>query len=141
MKNLTDLTVFCLALVATLCLATAQAAEAEAEAELGTETVYVMIEPYLVTNFTKKNGRLGYINTLPRIITTKADEAIVENHMPMIKAYLVELLGAMLEEKLTDNMQRPQIQKEATEGLQKLFKEEVGKTVVTGVLFKKFLTM
>ncbi len=139
MKKLTLLTVYWLALAGILYQATLQAAEAETE--LGTETVYVMIEPYLVTNFTKKNGRLGYINTLPRIITTKADEAIVENHMPMIKAYLVELLGAMSEEKLTDNMQRPQIQKEATEGLQKLFKEEVGKTVVKGVLFKKFLTM
>ncbi|HFB66446.1 MAG TPA: hypothetical protein ENJ60_12990, partial [Aeromonadales bacterium] len=43
------------------------------EVDPGKETVYVMVEPYLITNFVKKNGRLGFLNTLPRIITTKAN--------------------------------------------------------------------
>ncbi len=112
-----------------------------AEEDPGAETVYVTIEPYLITNFSKKNGRLGYLNSLPRIITTKENEPLVDLHMPMIKDYMVTLLSSMSEEKLTDNMQRPEIQKEATAGLQKLFQEEVGKKVVDGILFKKFLTM
>ncbi len=112
-----------------------------AEENPGAETVYITIEPYLITNFVKKNGRLGFLNSLPRIVTTKENEALVDLHMPMIKDYMVELLSSMPEEKLTDTSQRPSIQKEATAGLQKLFKEEVGKKVVDGVLFKKFLTM
>ncbi len=112
-----------------------------AEENPAAETVYITIEPYLITNFVKKNGRLGFLNSLPRIVTTKENEALVDLHMPMIKDYMIELLSSMPEEKLTDTSQRPSIQKEATAGLQKLFKEEVGKTVVEGVLFKKFLTM
>jgi len=112
-----------------------------AEEDPRKETVYITIEPYLITNFVKKNGRLGFLNSLPRIVTTKEDEPFVELHMPMIKDYMVELLSAMTEEKLTDTSKRAAIQKEATAGLQKLFQEEVGKKVVDGILFKKFLTM
>lgn len=105
------------------------------------ETVYVLVEPYLITNFIKKNGRLGYLNTLPRIVTTKANEALVDQNMPLIKDFLVEYLGSLSESKLRDIKQRTVIQKEAMQGIQKLFKEEVGKTVVTGLIFKKFLMM
>jgi len=112
-----------------------------ADQDPGKETVYVTIEPYLITNFVKKNGRLGFLNSLPRIVTTKENEALVELHMPLIKDYMVELLSSMTEEKLTDTTQRASIQKEVTAGLQKLFQEEVGKKVVDGILFKKFLTM
>jgi flagellar FliL protein len=112
-----------------------------AEQEAGKETVYVTIEPYLITNFVKKNGRLGFLNSLPRIVTTKEDEALVDLHMPLIKNYMVEFLSAIPEEKLTDPAQRAAIQKEATAGLQKIFEDETGKKVVNGILFKKFLTM
>ncbi len=111
------------------------------EKDPGKETVYVAIEPYLITNFTKKNGRLGYLNTLPRIVTIKANEKLVDDNMPLIKDFLVEFLGAQPEEKLKDVRQRAALQKEAIQGLRKLFKEEVGKPVVDGLIFKKFLTM
>ncbi len=111
------------------------------EVDPGKETVYVMVEPYLITNFVKKNGRLGFLNTLPRIITTKANEALVDDNMPLIKDFLVEYLGSLPEEKLRDIKQRSVIQKEAMQGIQKLFKEEVGKPVITGLIFKKFLMM
>ncbi len=111
------------------------------EADPGKETVYVMVEPYLITNYIKKNGRLGYLNTLPRIITTKANETLVDDNIPLIKDFLVEYLGSIPEEKLKDIKQRATIQKEATQGIQKLFKEEVGKPVVDGLIFKKFLMM
>ncbi|HFB66044.1 MAG TPA: hypothetical protein ENJ60_10960, partial [Aeromonadales bacterium] len=111
------------------------------EVDPGKETVYVMVEPYLITNFVKKNGRLGFLNTLPRIITTKANKALVDDNMPLIKDFLVEYLGSLPEEKLRDIKQRSVIQKEAMQGIQKLFKEEVGKPVITGLIFKKFLMM
>jgi len=116
---------------------TAQAAESNP----GAETVYVTIEPYLTTNFVKKNGRLSFLSTIPRIVTSKDDEALVDRYMPMIKDFMVEYLSALPEEMITNPSQRPKIQKENTAGLQKLFEQEVGKKVVTGVLFKKFLTM
>jgi len=136
MKNLMIFSILTMALWLSIPTATFAAEE-----DPGKETVYVTIEPYLITNFVKKNGRLGFLNSLPRIVTTKEDEPLVELHMPMIKDYMVELLSAMTEEKLTDTSQRAAIQKEATAGLQKLFQEEVGKKVVEGILFKKFLTM
>ena len=114
--------------------------KAEEADDAGDEIVYVMVEPYLYTNFIKKNGRLGVLNTVPGIITTKKNEALVDNNMPLVKDFLVEYLGAIPEQKLKDISKRKEIQQGAVKGLRKLFKEEVGKTVVDGLIFKKFLT-
>lgn len=104
------------------------------------EEVYVMVEPYLYTNFIKKSGRLGVLNTLPGIITTKENEALVNDNMPFVKDFLVSYLSSMPEQKLKDIAQRKAIQDGAVKGLQQLFQKEVGKKVVTGLIFKKFLT-
>jgi len=105
------------------------------------EITYIRIEPFIITNYPKKNGRYGFINVEPSLIVDSKEAILqVQDHMPMIKDFFIFLFGSYDEDTITDYTQRDQIRKQATDGLKKRFTEEVGKPIVKDVIFVKYIT-
>ncbi len=105
------------------------------------EITYIRIEPFIITNYPKKNGRYGFINVEPSLIVDSKEAVLqVQDHMPMIKDFFIFLFGSYDEDTITDYTQRDQIRKQATDGLKKRFTEEVGKPIVKDVIFVKYIT-
>jgi flagellar FliL protein len=110
------------------------------QAQEALETQYVPVEPYIITNFIKKNGKIGFINVTPTLVVKgPEDAAAAEDNMPLVQDYLTSFLGRQPAEVITDVSKIPQLRKEATAGLQKVFQEELGRPVVVDVLFSKFV--
>jgi len=105
------------------------------------ETFYIQVEPFIVTNYLKKDGRFGFINVEPSIVV-KGQEAktLVNDNMPMIMDSIIFLLSSYDEATLTDFTQRDNIRNQAKQNLQALFTKEVGKPIVDNVLFIKYIT-
>lgn len=102
---------------------------------------YVSVEPFVITNFVKDNGNLGFINVEPSImVLDKHDENTLNRHIPIVKDYFIFMLGSLDESTIKDYKQRNKILQRSKKELQKLFIRETGKPVVQGVLFEKYIT-
>jgi len=101
---------------------------------------YVPVEPYILTNFVKKNGGIGFLNVLPELVVTDDDDAtLAKDNMPLVKDYLIMLFSEQDSSVLTNFTKLPQLRAKATAGLQALFKKTTGRTVVKDVLFSKYV--
>ncbi len=102
---------------------------------------FVTLEPYVITNYVKPTGRLGFVNAEVVLVVLGAeDQAALEENLPLVEDYVTQVLSAAPEETLRDVKKRNgELRQSVLSGLQKLLAEEVGRPLVQDVLFTKFL--
>ncbi|ENM3738993.1 TPA: flagellar basal body-associated protein FliL [Vibrio cholerae] len=104
------------------------------------QLAYFTLEPELTTNFFTKGNKLGYIQVRIDIMVAKAsDLPIVEQHQPLIRDAVVELLGKQTEDTIKSLAGREDLRKSLVNRLNNILLPEVGRTVIADLLFTKYI--
>lgn len=110
-----------------------------------TEAIYVKIrteggKPYFIANFTGDKGSQRFLQVYVEVRTR--DEAVKEElgkHMPLIVSQLQMLFSSQSLRDMQTAEGRLRLQVQATEMIQALLKEEMGKPGIETVLFTNFV--
>ncbi|GLQ74653.1 flagellar basal body-associated protein FliL [Vibrio penaeicida] len=116
------------------------AAGATEEEKTGPQFAYYTLQPDLTTNFHTSGKKLGYLQV--RIDIMVADATFVpllEQHTPLIRDAVIDLLGKQGEDKVKSLSGREDLRKELMAHLNEILLPETGKTVVSDLLFTKYL--
>lgn len=103
---------------------------------------FVPMEPSLIANFQRKDGKkLGVLQAQVQITTkTNAGVDLIYANMPLLRDKLLSLLSAMTEEQVRDLKARDAVRKSAVAEMRKLLKEVGGdEKSVEGILFTGFM--
>ncbi|WP_240615625.1 flagellar basal body-associated protein FliL [Alteromonas facilis] len=102
---------------------------------------YMALEPDIVTNYLSGNARtLGFVRVTVELMLDDADNLeIVEHHMPLLRAIVIEVFGRQPEDKVKSLTGREDIRRTILQLLQQRMEKEAGKPVVSDVIFTKYL--
>ncbi|ASK56743.1 flagellar basal body-associated protein FliL [Vibrio tarriae] len=104
------------------------------------QLAYFTLEPDLTTNFFTKGNQLGYIQVrIDIMVANAADLPIVEQHQPLIRDAVVELLGKQTEDTIKSLAGREDLRKSLVNRLNNILLPEVGRTVIADLLFTKYI--
>ncbi len=110
------------------------------EEELVPKLAYFTLEPDLTTNFHTKGKKLGYVQVrIDIMVANSADTAIIEQHQPLIRNSVVELLGQQSEDTIKSLTGREDLRKALVEKLNEALLAETGRMVIADLLFTKYL--
>lgn len=113
---------------------------AEEEEGMKPQFGYFTLAPDLTTNFMTAGKKLGYIQVRVDImVANNLLLSTLEMHTPLIRDALVEILGQQPEDKIKSLAGREEIRKTCLEHINALLLAETGKTVITDLLFTKYL--
>ncbi|WP_420807511.1 flagellar basal body-associated protein FliL [Alteromonas flava] len=99
------------------------------------------LEPDIVTNYLSGNARtLGFVRVTVELMLDDADNLeVVEHHMPLLRAIVIEVFGRQPEDKVKSLTGREDIRRTILQLLQQRMEKETGKAVVSDVIFTKYL--
>ncbi|MGY0617558.1 flagellar basal body-associated protein FliL [Vibrio sp. FJH11] len=104
------------------------------------QLAYFTLEPDLTTNFYTKGKKLGYVQArIDIMVMSQQDLAIVEHHQPLIRDAVIELLGRQTEDTIKSLSGREELRKTLVKTLNETLLPETGKTVISDLLFTKYL--
>ncbi|PJC84999.1 flagellar basal body-associated protein FliL [Vibrio sp. HA2012] len=106
----------------------------------GPQFAYFTLAPDLTTNFYTKGKKLGYLQV--RIDLMVADATYIsalEKHQPLIRDAIIEKIGEQPEDKIKNLAGREELRKELMEYLNDILLAETGRTLLTDLLFTKYL--
>lgn len=110
--------------------------------EEDTSLRFVPVEPNIVTNFQRKDGKkLGVIQVQVQLATpTNAGVDAIYEYLPLLRDKLIVLLSSMSEEQVKSLPEREKARQGAVAELRKLLKEQ-GKDekALQGILFTGFM--
>lgn len=112
----------------------------EAESEPATQLAYFTLEPDLTTNFFTKGKDLGYIQVrIDIMVSDAADVPLIEQHQPLIRDTVVEMLGKQTEDTVKSLAGREDIRKNLVTKLNDLLIAETGRPIIADLLFTKYM--
>lgn len=101
---------------------------------------YFTLEPDLTTNFYTEGKKLGYVQVRIDIMVADAIYLpVVEHHQPLIRDAVVEHLGRQNAEVIKSLAGREATRRHLVESLNNLLITETGKSVITDLLFTKYI--
>ena len=101
---------------------------------------YYGFEPEIVTNYISGHKKLGYVRVSVELMVESPDDLLVlEQHDPLLRAAIVEILGNQPEEQIKSLARREDIRRECFETINKLLEQETGKARVVNLLFTRYL--
>ncbi|MBT0586764.1 flagellar basal body-associated protein FliL [Alteromonas oceanisediminis] len=106
-----------------------------------TEYAYIGLEPDIITNYLSGNARtLGYVRVTVELMLDDADNLeIVEHHMPLMRALVIEVFGRQPEDKVKSLTGREDIRRTILQMLQERLQAETGNPIIKDVIFTKYL--
>lgn len=115
-----------------------EAAAEEAPAVI--EYAYYGFEPDIITNYVTSKKKMGYIRvTVELMVKNAADLVEIEQHAPLLRAAMIEILGNQPEERIKSLSGREAIRKQCFDTMSRLLKQETGKEPINHLLFTKYL--
>lgn len=101
---------------------------------------YYTLAPDLTTNIHTKGQRIGYLQV--RIDLMVADNSYIpdlERHDPLIRDAIINMIGQQSEDKVKTLAGREELRKELMEYLNGILLAETGRTLISELLFTKYL--
>jgi len=125
-------------LVLSLCIVTSPPAFSEEKAK---ELEYIRIDPVIITNYHKKTSKKpGFIQMAAQLsVTNKASVDLVNQHMPLIRDFIIEFLSFTDEQTIKDVKQRNQLRKELSSGIQKMLTKQLGDPLIEELVITHFM--
>jgi flagellar FliL protein len=123
-----------------LLIASPSMAFAEEEASQAHLFSYYTLEPELTTNFYTTGNKLGYIRV--RIDIMVAHDSylpILQQHDPLIRDAAISMFGQQDENTIKSLPGREELRKSMMEEINAMLLAETGKTLVSDLLFTKYL--
>lgn len=136
MKQTTGVKQFISLLLTGLIISSALQILAEEQQEPPAEVMYIEIRPALKTNYGfVQERRLNHLQVQVSLMVRGQESVdLVEEHMPLIKDFLLEYFGFAEPALITDLTRRKELKQGALEGLNKLFVKKVGKPIIESFL-------
>ncbi|MCF1428914.1 MAG: flagellar basal body-associated protein FliL [Shewanella sp.] len=101
---------------------------------------YYGFEPEIVTNYISGRKKLGFVRVSVELMVESPDDLLLmEQHDPLLRAAIVEILGNQQEEQIKSKTRREDIRRECFETINKLLVQETGKARVVNLLFTRYL--
>lgn len=101
---------------------------------------YFTLEPELTTNFHTRGNRLGYIQVrIDVMATSPAHLGLIEQHQPLIRDVVVEMLGKQNEDTIRSLAGRENLRKLLVEEINNILLPETGQTLIADLLFTKYI--
>ncbi len=113
---------------------------AEEEKAEGPTFAYYTLEPDMTTNIHTKGKTLSYLQV--RIDLMVADSSYIadlEQHDPLIRDAIVEIIGQQSVDQVKSLSGREELRKHLLDELNSLLITETGRTLLTDLLFTKYL--
>ncbi len=110
------------------------------EEDTGPQFAYYTLQPDLTTNFHTSGKKLGYLQVRIDIMVSDATLVpLLEQHAPLIRDAVIALLGEQGENRVKSLSGREELRKELMALLNEILLPETGKTVISDLLFTKYL--
>ncbi|ASJ98429.1 MULTISPECIES: flagellar basal body-associated protein FliL [Shewanella] len=101
---------------------------------------YYGFEPDIVTNYISNRKKLGFVKISVELMVKAPEDLIVlEHHDPLLRAAIIEILGAQTEDKVKSLTGKEEIRRECYDTLNRLLELEIGRPLVVNLLFTKYL--
>ncbi|ORT51336.1 flagellar basal body-associated protein FliL-like protein [Vibrio sp. qd031] len=101
---------------------------------------YYTLEPELTTNFHTTGNKLGYIRVqIDIMVAHDSYLPILQLHDPLIRDTVVALLGEQDENTITSLLGREELRRTMLDEINAMLLVETGKTLVSDLLFTKYL--
>ncbi|GIU44691.1 flagellar basal body-associated protein FliL [Shewanella colwelliana] len=101
---------------------------------------YYGFEPDIVTNYISNRKKLGFVRiSVELMVKVPEDLMVLEHHDPLLRAAIIEILGAQTEDKVKSLTGKEEIRRECYDTLNRLLEQEIGKPLVVNLLFTKYL--
>lgn len=109
-------------------------------ANTGQQFAYFTLEPELTTNFHTRGNRLGYIQVrIDVMVANPAHLGLIEQHQPLIRDVVVEMLGKQNEDTIRSLAGRENLRKLLVEEINNILLPETGQTLIADLLFTKYI--
>lgn len=113
---------------------------AMAEDSAADNYVYFGFEPEIVTNYISNRKKLGFVRVGVELMVKNQEELlIVEEHEPLLRAAIIEILGSQTEGKIKSLTGREQIRQQCLDTINELLYRETMQVALVNLLFTKFL--
>ncbi|TVP10402.1 flagellar basal body-associated protein FliL [Shewanella sp. KCT] len=110
------------------------------EEEVVDTYAYYGFEPDIVTNYISNRKKLGFVKiSVELMVKVPEDLIVLEHHDPLLRAALIEILGAQTEDKVKSLTGKEEIRRECYDTLNRLLEQEIGKPLIVNLLFTKYL--
>ena len=101
---------------------------------------YYGFEPDIVTNYISNRKKLGFVKiSVELMVKVPEDLIVLEHHDPLLRAAIIEILGAQTEDKVKSLTGKEEIRRECYDTLNRLLEQEIGRPLVVNLLFTKYL--
>lgn len=101
---------------------------------------YYGFTPDIVTNYISNRKKLGFVKiSVELMVQAPEDLVVLQHHDPLLRAAILEILGAQTEDKVKSLVGKEEIRRECYEAVNRLLQQEVGKPLVVNMLFTKYL--
>ncbi|MCG9756392.1 flagellar basal body-associated protein FliL [Shewanella insulae] len=129
------------ALLCLMLVASVLSLGAYAEEEEVVDTyAYYGFEPDIVTNYISNRKKLGFVKiSVELMVKVPEDLIVLEHHDPLLRAAIIEILGAQTEDKVKSLTGKEEIRRECYDTLNRLLEQEIGKPLIVNLLFTKYL--
>ncbi|MCG9740028.1 flagellar basal body-associated protein FliL [Shewanella insulae] len=129
------------ALLCLMLVASVLSLGAYAEEEEVVDTyAYYGFEPDIVTNYISNRKKLGFVKiSVELMVKVPEDLIVLEHHDPLLRAAIIEILGAQTEDKVKSLTGKEEIRRECYDTLNRLLEQEIGNPLIVNLLFTKYL--
>ena len=118
-----------------------QTAIAQEEGANGANFAYVALEPDIITNYVGDNAnRLGFVRVTVEVMLEEPDNIpVIEHHMPLLRAIVIEVIGAQTESRIRSMSGREEIRREILKQFKDVMARETGEETIRDVIFTRYL--
>ena len=101
---------------------------------------YFSLEPDITTNVSTLGSKLTYLKVrIDIMVSNKSDLPLIEHHQPLIRDTIVKVIGQQDIEAVKSIAGRKALRHELVQKVNEALLPELGRTIVTDLLFTKYL--
>ncbi len=115
--------------------------KASAQDTVSGSYAYIALDPDIVTNYTSDNAKkLGYLRlTIEIMLDNPSFIMHIEQHMPLLRATAIEVVGAQSEQNVRSLTGREDMRRKILKRFRAILLKETGDEVIKDIIFTKYL--
>ena len=114
--------------------------EEKAAGDAGSDYMYYLLEPDIITNYIKPGKRIGFIRvTVELMVKSKENYEILHHNEALIRDKVITVFGEQNEKTIKSITDRDSIREDCLDAVNAVLFAEIKKNPVEDILFTKYL--